>query len=97
MMPRIFLGQGGAICLGQRSAPSSKVEFEDEEEEEEFEFVFPASPQLLKEGLGCSERKPLFRRVARNCIVASVTPDNSVPNATLTPTSFSSGGNSNRR
>jgi hypothetical protein len=98
MMPRIFLGQGGAIRLGQRSAQSSKVEFEDEEEEEdEFEFVFPASPQLLKEGLCCSERRPLFRRVARNCIVASVTPDNSVPNATPTPTSFSSGGNSNRR
>ena len=44
----------------------SKVEFEDEEEDEdEFQFVFPASPQLLKEGLCCSERRPLFRRVAR--------------------------------
>jgi hypothetical protein len=42
----------------------SKVEFEDEEEDE-FQFVFPASPQLLKEGLCCSERRPLFRRVAR--------------------------------
>jgi hypothetical protein len=26
---------------------------------------FPASPQLLKEGLCCSERRPLFRGVAR--------------------------------
>jgi hypothetical protein len=45
----------------------SKVEFEDEEEDEdEFQFVFPASPQLLKEGLYYrSERRPLFRRVAR--------------------------------
>ena len=43
----------------------SKVEFEDEEEDEdEFQFVFPASPQLLKEGLCCSESRPLFRRVA---------------------------------
>jgi hypothetical protein len=44
----------------------SKVEFEDEEEDkDEFQFVFPASPQLLKEGLYCSERRPLFRGVAR--------------------------------
>jgi hypothetical protein len=43
----------------------SKVEFEDEEEEDEFQFVFPASPQLLKEGLCCSERRPLFRGGAR--------------------------------
>ena len=42
----------------------SKVEF-DEEDEDEFQFVFPTSPQLLKEGLCCSERRPLFRRVAR--------------------------------
>ena len=41
----------------------SKVEF-DEEDEDEFQFVFPASPQLLKEGLYCSERRPLFRGVA---------------------------------
>ena len=39
-----------------------KVEFEDEDE---FQFVFPASPELLKEGLYCSERRPLFRGVAR--------------------------------
>jgi hypothetical protein len=39
-----------------------KVEFEDEDD---FQFVFPASPQLLKEGLYCSERRPLFRGVAR--------------------------------
>jgi hypothetical protein len=44
----------------------SKVEFEDEEEDEdEFQFVFPASPLLLKEGLCCSERRPLFRGGAR--------------------------------
>jgi hypothetical protein len=42
----------------------SKVEFEDEDEDE-FQFVFPASPQLLKEGLYCSERRPLFRGGAR--------------------------------
>jgi hypothetical protein len=42
----------------------SKVEF-DEEDEDEFQFVFPAGPQLLKEGLCCFERRPLFRRVAR--------------------------------
>jgi len=35
------------------------------EEKDEFQFVFPASPQLLKEGLCRSERRPLFRRVAR--------------------------------
>ena len=36
------------------------------EDEDEFQFVFPASPQLLKEGLYCcSERRALFRRVAR--------------------------------
>jgi hypothetical protein len=54
MMPRIFLGQGGAICLGQRSAQSSKVEFEDEEEEEEeedeFQFVFQAMLSALERG-----------------------------------------------
>jgi hypothetical protein len=33
----------------QRSAQSSKVEFEEEEDEDEFQFVFPASSQLLKE------------------------------------------------
>ena len=42
----------------------SKVEF-DEEDEDEFQFVFPASPQLLKEGLCCPEKGPFFRRAAR--------------------------------
>jgi hypothetical protein len=45
--------------------PSIEFEDEEEEDEDEFQFVFPASPQLLKEGLYCSERRPLFRGVAR--------------------------------
>src|SRR4029077_4061533 len=31
-------------------------------DEDEFQCVFPTSPQLLKEGLCCPERRPLFRR-----------------------------------
>jgi hypothetical protein len=57
------------LCSSERiSDPlkALKVEFEDEEEDEdELQFVFPPSPQLLKEGLCCSERRPLFRGVAR--------------------------------
>jgi hypothetical protein len=41
---------------------SPKVE---DEEEDEFQFVSRPSPQLLKEGLYCSERRPLFRGAAR--------------------------------
>jgi hypothetical protein len=64
MMPQIFRGQGGAILpMSATGSKLSKVEFEDEEEDEdEFQFVFPASPQLLKEGLCCSERRPRFSR-----------------------------------
>ena len=41
---------------------SPKVE---DEEEDEFQFVSRPSPQLLKEGLYCSERRPLSRGAAR--------------------------------
>ena len=41
---------------------SPKVE---DEEVDEFQFVSRPSPQLLKEGLYCSERRPLFRGAAR--------------------------------
>jgi len=63
-LPRIFLGQGGAICLGQRSAQSSKVEFEDEEEEDEDEFqlVFPAMLSALERGPRPLRKEASFSR-----------------------------------
>jgi hypothetical protein len=62
MMPQIFLGPGW--CDMPMSAIRSKLS--KVEEEDEFQFVFPASPQLLKEGLCRSERRQLFRRYAND-------------------------------